>query len=84
MNTENILNKMRQKTKQYVEQGQKFRLPDGAKFEATYDARTSQWSLTLTIGEAQYPVVASGIHWALRKAGKRWWDNHAKERRKII
>ena len=68
----NILKKMRVKTKEYTDSQTKFRLPNGARFEAVYDALQEKWSVTLTIGKQEIAVVGSGIHWALRKAGNQW------------
>lgn len=71
----NILKKMRVKTKEYTDSQTTFRLPDGARFEAVYDAIQENWSVTLAIGQQTYTVVGSGVHWAFRKAGKQWWNN---------
>jgi hypothetical protein len=70
-----ILDRMREKTKQYTEKHTKFRLPHDARFEAVYDATNTTWTVKLTIGEQTYVAVGSGIHWAFRKAGKQWWKN---------
>lgn len=78
MTTATILNKMRQKTKQYIDKATKFRLPDGARFEAVYDGGKEKWAVTLIIGEQSYTTVGSGIHWSLRKLGKQF-DQHNKK-----
>lgn len=65
-------NKQCPQPKQYVEKEPRFRLPDGARFEAMYDGVKQKWTVNLIIGQQTYTAVGSGLHWALRKCGKQW------------
>jgi len=49
-----------------------FRFPNGAKFEAIYNADTTSWTATLTIDGVATSITRQGIHWALKDLGKQW------------
>ena len=74
--TKELIAKMRAKQPVFKKLNQKFRLPDGSKFEATYDAAKEQWTATLTVGTEVYHVEKSGIHWTMRACGQAWAQAH--------
>jgi hypothetical protein len=74
-----ILAKMRQKQGAY-KPGQeqkkrppKFRLPDGTRVEAVYDAASGLWTVTMTTGDGKvYTEKQPSVEYSTRKCGIRW------------
>lgn len=50
----------------------KFRLPDGAHFQAVYHAASQTWEAVLSVGDYQAMQTGPGIHWCLMQLGQRW------------
>lgn len=51
------------------------RLPDGAKFEVTYDAARTQWTGTLTIGEKVFTGSAGGVFKLLNRLDRQYRES---------
>jgi hypothetical protein len=62
----------RQKEKQQIGDG---RLPDGAKFDVTYDAARTLWTGTLTIGGQVFTGEATAVFGLLRHLDRRYRES---------
>lgn len=49
-----------------------FRLPDGAQFQATYQAEQQQWGVSLTIGSDTRAAYGSSLHKTIMTLGQAW------------
>lgn len=53
------------------------RLPDGAKFDVSYDAGKTQWAGTLTIGDQVFTATAGGVFKLLERLDRQYRESGA-------